>query len=177
MSCKKEGVNLYQKSFYEIYHRGQCYKTFYAGNLLPFHGNTDILCYKVILHQLSPWNGSKLLEIKNTQYCSNLPPHFNTRKRRYHGKLPEPMLKTFFGRNLQIFVISQTWKACQGQTLQLITYALNNNQLYVQLLPGGNLLKHFTAVMFGHSLVIYSFHVIKQYHSCNHYRMTKIILV
>ncbi len=30
---------------------GQCYKTFYRGNLLPFHGNTIILCYKAIL----PW--------------------------------------------------------------------------------------------------------------------------
>jgi hypothetical protein len=35
---------------------GQCYKTFYSGNLLPFHGITIILCYKAIL----PWNGSKL---------------------------------------------------------------------------------------------------------------------
>jgi hypothetical protein len=31
--------------------RGQCYKTFYRGNLPPFHGNTVILCYKAIL----PW--------------------------------------------------------------------------------------------------------------------------
>ncbi len=31
--------------------RAQCYKTFYHGNLLPFHGNTIILCYKAIL----PW--------------------------------------------------------------------------------------------------------------------------
>jgi hypothetical protein len=30
---------------------GQCYKTFYHDNLLPFHGNTIILCYKAIL----PW--------------------------------------------------------------------------------------------------------------------------
>jgi hypothetical protein len=30
---------------------GQCYKTFYHGNLLPFHGNTIILCYQAIL----PW--------------------------------------------------------------------------------------------------------------------------
>ncbi len=30
---------------------GQCYKTFYRSNLLPFHGNTIILCYKAIL----PW--------------------------------------------------------------------------------------------------------------------------
>jgi hypothetical protein len=29
--------------------RGQCYKTFYRGNLPPFHGNTIILCYKAIL--------------------------------------------------------------------------------------------------------------------------------
>ncbi len=31
--------------------RGQCYKTFYCGNLLPFHGNIIILYYKAIL----PW--------------------------------------------------------------------------------------------------------------------------
>ncbi len=30
---------------------GQCYKTFYRSNLLPFHGNTIILGYKAIL----PW--------------------------------------------------------------------------------------------------------------------------
>jgi hypothetical protein len=29
--------------------RGRCYNTFYGGNLLPFHGNTVIQCYKVIL--------------------------------------------------------------------------------------------------------------------------------
>ncbi len=29
----------------------QCYKTFYHGNLLPFHGHTVILCYKAKL----PW--------------------------------------------------------------------------------------------------------------------------
>ncbi len=28
------------------WHQGQCYKTFYHGNLLPFHGKTIILCYK-----------------------------------------------------------------------------------------------------------------------------------
>jgi hypothetical protein len=27
----------------------QCYKTFYSGNLLPFHGHTIILCYKATL--------------------------------------------------------------------------------------------------------------------------------
>jgi hypothetical protein len=31
--------------------RGQCYKTFYRGNLPPFHGHTVILCYKATL----PW--------------------------------------------------------------------------------------------------------------------------
>jgi len=31
--------------------RAQCYKTLYCGKLLPFHGNTIILCYKAIL----PW--------------------------------------------------------------------------------------------------------------------------
>ncbi len=29
--------------------RGQCYKIFYRGNLLQSHGNTLILCYKMIL--------------------------------------------------------------------------------------------------------------------------------
>ncbi len=29
----------------------QCYKTFYPGNLPPFHGGTVILCYKATL----PW--------------------------------------------------------------------------------------------------------------------------
>jgi hypothetical protein len=33
---------------------------FYRGNLPPFHGNTVILCYKVILPWKSEWNGSKL---------------------------------------------------------------------------------------------------------------------
>ncbi len=37
------------KKLYSIGTRGQCYKTFYRGNLLPFHGNTIILCYKAIL--------------------------------------------------------------------------------------------------------------------------------
>jgi hypothetical protein len=29
--------------------RGQCCKTFYRGNLPPFHGHTVILCYKTLL--------------------------------------------------------------------------------------------------------------------------------
>ncbi len=29
--------------------RGQCYKTFYRGNLPPFHGHNIILCYKTLL--------------------------------------------------------------------------------------------------------------------------------
>jgi hypothetical protein len=40
-----------KKKFYNICIRGQCYKTFYRGNLLPFHGNIIILCYKATL----PW--------------------------------------------------------------------------------------------------------------------------
>ncbi len=40
-----------RKTFYKIDTWGQCYKTFYHSNLLPFHGNTTILCYKAIL----PW--------------------------------------------------------------------------------------------------------------------------
>jgi hypothetical protein len=49
---------------------GQGYKTFYRGNLPPFHGNTVILCYKAIL----PW---KLL-----RNGSKLPQYFNLRKSR-----------------------------------------------------------------------------------------------
>ncbi len=48
--------------------RCQCHKTFYRGNLPPFHGNTVILCYKAILPLKLPWNGSKL------------PQYFNHRK-------------------------------------------------------------------------------------------------
>jgi hypothetical protein len=48
---------------------GQCYKTFYRGNLPPFHGNTVILCYKAILPWKLPWDGSKL------------PQYFNPRKK------------------------------------------------------------------------------------------------
>ncbi len=61
-------INLWTKMFYQIclwrcnqckirinskqnQSRGQCYKTFCCGNLLSFHGNTIILCYKAIL----PW--------------------------------------------------------------------------------------------------------------------------
>ncbi len=43
---------------------GQSYKTFYHGNVLPFHGNAIILCYKAILPWQLLWNGSKL-----TWYC------------------------------------------------------------------------------------------------------------
>jgi hypothetical protein len=40
--------------------RGQCYKAFYRGNLLPFQGNTVILCYKAILPGKLLYNDSKL---------------------------------------------------------------------------------------------------------------------
>ncbi len=43
----------------------QCYKTFCRCNLLPFLGNTVILCYKAIIPQKLPWNGSKLLQYFN----------------------------------------------------------------------------------------------------------------
>jgi len=33
--------------------RGQYYKTFYCGNVAPFHVNTVSLCYKALLHQES----------------------------------------------------------------------------------------------------------------------------
>ncbi len=45
---------------YNIGSRGQCYKTFYHGNLPPLHGNTVIQCYKAILPWKSQWNDSKL---------------------------------------------------------------------------------------------------------------------
>ncbi len=35
-------------------------KSFHFDNLLPFHGNTVILCHKVTLPRELPWNGSKL---------------------------------------------------------------------------------------------------------------------
>ncbi len=38
-----------QHYFYKIGPWSQCYKTFYHGNLPPFHGDTVILCYKAIL--------------------------------------------------------------------------------------------------------------------------------
>ncbi len=40
------------------------YKTFYWCNLLPFQGKAVILCYKTLLSRQLLWNGSKLL-----QYC------------------------------------------------------------------------------------------------------------
>jgi hypothetical protein len=45
--------------------RCQCYKTFYRGNLPPFHGNSIILCYKHILPWKLMWNGSKLPQYIN----------------------------------------------------------------------------------------------------------------
>jgi amino acid transporter len=33
----------------KFFSRCQCYKTFYLGNLLLFHGNPGFLCYKMIL--------------------------------------------------------------------------------------------------------------------------------
>jgi hypothetical protein len=44
---------------------GQCYKTFYRGNLPPLHVNTIVLCYKAILPWKLPLNGSKLLQYFN----------------------------------------------------------------------------------------------------------------
>ncbi len=38
----------------------QCYKTFYCGNLPPFHGNTVILCFKARVPWKLQWNCSKL---------------------------------------------------------------------------------------------------------------------
>jgi hypothetical protein len=40
----------------------QYYKTFYCGNLPPFHGDGAILCCKAILPCKLPWNGIKLLQ-------------------------------------------------------------------------------------------------------------------
>jgi hypothetical protein len=59
---------------------GRCYKTFYGSNLPPFHGNTDILCYKAIVPWKFPRNGSKLLQYFNPRkvglnYYGNLPPY------------------------------------------------------------------------------------------------------
>jgi hypothetical protein len=40
-------VNYRGKKFYNIGPRGQCYKTFYCGNLPPFHGNTAFYIIKL----------------------------------------------------------------------------------------------------------------------------------
>jgi hypothetical protein len=57
-----------KKKFYVTDSRGQCYKTFYCGNLPPFHGNTIILCYKARL----AW--------KLQRNCSKLTRYFNPRR-------------------------------------------------------------------------------------------------
>jgi hypothetical protein len=44
-------LHLESKECLKNKHQGQCYKTFYRCNLLPFLGNTIILRYKAIL----PW--------------------------------------------------------------------------------------------------------------------------
>ncbi len=54
-----------KKKFYVTDSMGQCYKTFYWGNLPPFHGNTVILCYKAILACKLQWNCSKLTRYFN----------------------------------------------------------------------------------------------------------------
>ncbi len=55
-----------------------CYKTFYRGNLPPFHSNTVILCYKAIIPWKLLWNISKLLWYFNLEKLG-----YN-----YRGKLP-----------------------------------------------------------------------------------------
>ncbi len=57
-------VNDHSKWFYNIDSLGQCYKTFYRGNLPSFHSNTVIPCYKTLYPWEILWNGSKL-----PQYC------------------------------------------------------------------------------------------------------------
>jgi hypothetical protein len=49
-----------RKQLYNVEDWGQCYKTCYRGNLLPFHGNTVNLYYKAILPWKLLWNDSKL---------------------------------------------------------------------------------------------------------------------
>jgi hypothetical protein len=63
----------------------QCYKTFYCGNLLPFQGNTLILCYKMILlwYQILPW----YFNLRKSRYCSKLPWYFYNTGQKYHGIL------------------------------------------------------------------------------------------
>ncbi len=63
------------------YTRCQCYKTFYCSNLLPCHGDTIILYYKMILLWYLPRN-------VGIKYHGNLPWYFNLRKRGYCSKLP-----------------------------------------------------------------------------------------
>jgi hypothetical protein len=67
--------------FYNIGPWRQCHKTFFHVNLLPFQGNTIIMCYKMVLLWQLLWN-------VGFKYHSNLLWHFNLRKSGYSSKLP-----------------------------------------------------------------------------------------
>jgi hypothetical protein len=66
---------------------GQGYVTFYRGNLLPFHGNTVILCFKSILPQQLPWKGSTLQCFFMTQRVSIISTATSNTMVIYHGIL------------------------------------------------------------------------------------------
>jgi hypothetical protein len=68
------------------------------------------------------------------------------------------MLQNFFVRDLQIFVLSvdclldQAGKACQGQTLQLITKIRKlRTNFFITLGPGPNVIKTFPSVIYNFS--------------------------
>ncbi len=46
-----EKLHAFKKSLMAFEIRWKCYKTFYCGNLLPFHSHAVILCFKATL----PW--------------------------------------------------------------------------------------------------------------------------
>ncbi len=70
--------------------RSQCYKTFYCGNLPPFHSIAVILCYKTFLWWHTPQNYSRnpdktfhnIAQGGKHKYCSNLLQDFTPRKSR-----------------------------------------------------------------------------------------------
>jgi hypothetical protein len=74
--------------------RCQCHKTFYCGNLLLFHCNTIIPCYKMILLWLLLWNVGIRYQVnlpwynlRKSRYCSKLPWYFYNTGQKYHSIL------------------------------------------------------------------------------------------
>ncbi len=49
LTLENLGTVVNYRVFYNIGTWAQCYKTFYQGNLPPFHGHTVILCFEATL--------------------------------------------------------------------------------------------------------------------------------